>query len=758
MKLRSPVKIICVVLLASCSSDPPSAALSVTPNSGFAPEKIRLDASASRATDSSKPALLARFDFQGDGTFDTEYSAELSIEHEYADVGNFRPSVEIKDEEGKTAVAAAVLNIAQNLPPLPELTVTPDGGKLPLQVTLDASASTDPNEDKSKLQARFDFQGDGNFDTEFSSTMSAAHLYETAGSFAVVVEVRDSRGLTASRRSKAFEVLPSADIDADTNRNGFVEDDDESGEDSWSREQGAIMLGNFDDDDDDGVRDLGDSEVSGTEDLRDLAPLLVRQYPGLSAMALVSLEVDELARPNIRIFLEDESGSINEVYTPRAASVSLPAERLAAGELRLFVEALAPRSGDWDGLATIALRVDLGGGAIEEDTIAIKTSPIIFPDNNQPGDELFVMKITDRDFGENMPFYDAVAANLPEGMTIYDIDQYEYWGDRWAQDNMQTGYQAMPSDGGIHVMKTYLETERETGAQGLEFLLTRELLGPDLGYVYPGGSYSSLNYGGNLEIAPPLTAKGVEYPFGRVLVGGGEEGTLQGRNYDDHMSAPQRAFLDAQPQGPSVELSTEWLAVGHLDEIFQFVVDHTGNGPHPFKVVFASPVLARQALEELSANGLGDAVVFRGRRPETTVDAILADDELMTYNDAAQARVDSVRTKMMEELDLVDADILEVPVLYERYFFDGFDFAAAYNPGIQNFVTARDTLFIPDPEGPEQNGADVWETLTRAALEPLGVTVQFVDVFESYHEGMGEAHCGTEINHAPYERAWWDAE
>lgn len=757
MKLTAPL-VVSVVLLASCSSDPPVAALSATPDKGVTPQLVRLDASASKSSDSEKPALLARFDLEGDGTFDTEFAASLIVEHAYLTAGNYRPVVEVKDESGKTALASAVVNISENKPPVVQLSVTPPSGKLPLSIIADASASTDPDEETSNLQVRFDFQDDGVFDTDFSSVLSMSFTFESAGAFTVAAEVRDSKGLTAIGRSAPVQVLPSADIDADTNRNGLVEEDDEAGEAEWSREAGATMLGNFDDDDADGRRDFQDSVLSGTEDLRDLAPLVLRAYPGLSAMADVSLRVSNEARERVRIFIEEDNGDVTELLAPGAASAAVPADRLGAGDLRLFIESLEPRSGEWDGMATVTLSVDLGGGTLEEDVVSIKTSPIIFPDNNQPGDELFVMKITDRDYGENMAFYDAMRANLPEGMSIYDIDQYEYYGDRWAQDNMQTGYQSMPVEGGWQVMKTYLETERETGPQGLEYLLTRELLGPDLGFVYPGGSYSSLNYGGNLEFAPPMTIKGVDFPFGRTLVGGGAGGTLQGRNYEDNMSPAQRNFLDAQPQGPSIELSTEWLAVGHLDEIFQFVVDHRVMGPRNFKVVFASPALARNALEELSANGQGGQIVFRGRRAETTVDDILADEQLMTYNEAAQARVDSVRVKMMEELDLVDADILEVPVLYERYFFDGYDFAAAYNPGIQNFVTARDTLFIPDPEGPEENGADVWETLTRSALEPLGVTVHFVDVFESYHEAMGEAHCGTEINHAPYERAWWDAE
>ena len=31
----------------------------------------------------------------------------------------------------------------------------------------------------------------------------------------------------------------------------------------------------------------------------------------------------------------------------------------------------------------------------------------------------------------------------------------------------------------------------------------------------------------------------------------------------------------------------------------------------------------------------------------------------------------------------------------------------------------------------------------------------FLDVFESYHLLMGEAHCGTNVDRAPYAQSWW---
>ncbi len=179
------------------------------------------------------------------------------------------------------------------------------------------------------------------------------------------------------------------------------------------------------------------------------------------------------------------------------------------------------------------------------------------------------------------------------------------------------------------------------------------------------------------------------------------------------MSLAQRSFLGAQIQGPPIELTSEWLYVGHLDEIFQFVPDPSRSNGKDFALVIASPALAVQTLERLEAAGLGSQPIFAGRQEQTTVSAILNSAARMSYNESAQMRIDTVREKLVSELGLDAADIIEVPVLYEVIRDFDADYAVAYNPGIQNLVTLRDTLLVPDPEGPDESGEDAWQTDTR---------------------------------------------
>jgi protein-arginine deiminase len=750
----SPGLLALAVLAAACG-DELSVKIEATPREGIAPLAVRLVAEAHLGENAAE-APRYRFDFDDDGVFETEYADTAAVEHTFDAAGEIRVAVEAIDVDGRTALAKISISPRANQPPAAVLEVSPEQGRQTLVVTLDPSKSVDPDQEPQGLEARFDFDGDGTFDTEWAALAPVTHGYSVAGPFTPAVEVRDWRGGTAVVSSRTITVLPGADLDADTNRDGVVSDLDEVGEEQFTDRLGAVFLANVDDDDANRTPDWRDAEVNGDEDRKDLATILVRGYPGLPQDSTVTLSVKSEVSPFVRLFVES-GGAFTQLKASNESEVPLDPAQIAAGDLVIAIEALRGRSPEWDGRVELTLTVARSDdGTTESDTVAMRVSPVLLPDNTLPANRVYIMQISDRQLFPNLPFYETTVEVAPEGVEVYTVDQYRYLGDRWLQDNMQTGYQSMPSSSGMHVMQSYLETARPTGWEGLEYFVTSELLGADFGYFYPGGFESSLNYGGNLEIAPPYSAGGTDHPFGRTLVGGGAGGTILGRSYEDGMAYEQRAWLDAQPQGPTLEISSEWLYVGHLDEIFQFVPNPSRSNGKDFMLVLASPNLALQSLETLSQEGFGGETIFAGRSTQTSVERILRDAELVSFNEAVQERIHSIRALMMQELGLTDADIVEVPVVYEPIFDSGYDFGAAYSPGVQNLVVLRDTLLVPDPEGPDREGEDVWQRMTRDVLEPLGLSVHFVDVFESYHLNFGEAHCGTEVEHAPYSIAWWE--
>ena len=98
------------------------------------------------------------------------------------------------------------------------------------------------------------------------------------------LQPRRVRSLSYSPPNSGLRV----DLDVDTDRDGRVSDEeDEAGEELWSRERGALFMVNFDDDDLDGAIDgidfnsagepvKEDLVINGPLDAEDITPLVIR--------------------------------------------------------------------------------------------------------------------------------------------------------------------------------------------------------------------------------------------------------------------------------------------------------------------------------------------------------------------------------------------------------------------------------------------------------------------------------------------------
>lgn len=631
--------------------------------------------------------------------------------------------------------------------PTATLLLSANAGQAPLELALDAGAST-PFQPGEALRFDFDFDGDGTFEIEGSSDALVEHTYPRGGSFTPLVRVRGPDG-RYDVDDADLEVAPvnaprTADVDVDSDHDGRITGADEAVED----DNDAAFFGNVDDDNDDGQRDRDDSVLNDVDD--DTFPLVVRKVGGLES-ARVFIEVTPtLAATRTRLWL-------NQNILTDASTARAEVNNAGIDDVELRLESLTGRTGDWDGRVTVSVTVEDNGEVISTDTVHLRAAPVIFPDNLQAPQQLFVMDLDDGD-DNNRALIAAFQTGLPAGINLYKLNGDTYFYDRWVQDSWELGSQTVPlyTDGrglAVHEMITAMQTERSYGGEGLEAFVPNEWLSAGRGFYYPAGDETSHNYGGNLETSPPTS----QDPFGRMIYGGGTS-TLSGASSPDTMNANQVAFLNAQEiQGPALEVSSEWLAVGHVDEIFQFVPDLSPDeGGHAFKVAIASPRLARDVLLSLRSNGQGAAVLFSGRRTPYTVDEVLNAEAFSALNELAQARIDAVQQQLTLTLGLNDDDFRPVPVMFDEV--DGSGLVAAFNPGVQNLVTMGTRLFAPDPEGPVVSGTDAWQTATLASLADTDLDVVFVDVFESYHELLGEAHCGTNVERAPYATAWWTVE
>ncbi|HEX5560386.1 MAG TPA: PKD domain-containing protein [Nocardioidaceae bacterium] len=172
----------------------PTARLTVSPTSGTTPLNVTADATAS--TDPQGQALTYTFDFGDGSTLGPQ--ADATATHTYGTAGTYTLQVTVTDTSGLTGTATRTVTTADTPPPpaapTARLTVSPTSGTTPLNVTADATASTDPQ--GQALTYTFDF-GDGTT-LGPQADATATHTYGTAGTYTLQVTVTDTSGLTGT--------------------------------------------------------------------------------------------------------------------------------------------------------------------------------------------------------------------------------------------------------------------------------------------------------------------------------------------------------------------------------------------------------------------------------------------------------------------------------------------------------------------------------------------------------------------------------
>ena len=107
-------------------------------------------------------------------------------------IPNFEKTFYSLDEKISDAHGPLVIT---NTPPVARINVTPTYyGDTSTEFTLSALSSTDKEDLQSQLTARFDFETNGVWDTEFNLSKLAKHIFSSPGVYQVSVEVKDTKG------------------------------------------------------------------------------------------------------------------------------------------------------------------------------------------------------------------------------------------------------------------------------------------------------------------------------------------------------------------------------------------------------------------------------------------------------------------------------------------------------------------------------------------------------------------------------------
>lgn len=213
-----------VVNTPDSNNTPPIARCTVSPNTGATSTVFAFNASASWDAQDSVDDLHVRWDWENDGNYDTPASTEKRTTHQFSTAGTYTVRMELQDTGGMRAVATVTVTVSNNTAPTASFTVSPTTGTTDDLFTVNASGCSDKEEPASTLQVRWDWEGDGTFDTDWSTTKTASHRYphDTAiGKKTIVLQVKDGGNAVATAErsiqlSRGSNTAPTAMFTIDT--------------------------------------------------------------------------------------------------------------------------------------------------------------------------------------------------------------------------------------------------------------------------------------------------------------------------------------------------------------------------------------------------------------------------------------------------------------------------------------------------------------------------------------------------------------
>ncbi|KAF7711548.1 protein-arginine deiminase type-2 isoform X1 [Silurus meridionalis] len=557
----------------------------------------------------------------------------------------------------------------------------------------------------------------------------------------------------------------SLDVDAD--RDGIVEKNNPN-KASWKwgpNGHGAILLVNCDAEASYYKKiDNENEEMDNVSDLKDMSKIILRTNgpPVLPKGYKLSLHISQTDAERVRVFrnrsTKQTEASLSNIILglfQKEYPLVLNKKQLAnevpyqggKSELVFYVEGLRFPDNDFDGLLTINLSLlePVAEGFPETpiftDKVVFRVAPWIMTPNTLKPLKVYVCKTAD-----NFKVLSGIKQLVQKGGYQLQIcPMYKNRGDRWMQDELEFGYIDSPH----HGFPVVLDSPRDGELKDFPY---KDLLGPDFGYVtrHPlRKEVSSLDSFGNLEVSPPVTVNGKNYPLGRIIIGVAFPTTENGRN----MTKVVQDFLWAQKVQEPIALYSDWLFVGHVDEFMSFVPAPDRKG---FRLLLSSPAAAYKVFRTVQNKGHGDAKMFPGTEEAVSIDEILSDKGFQEENNYVQSCIDWNRDILKKELALDEEDIIDLPVLFKLVPKE--KRAVAFYPDMVNMIVLGKDLGIPKPFGPQVDGKCALETEVCSLLKPLGLSCSFIDDFASYHKLLGEVHCGTNVLREPFTFKWWNLE
>ncbi len=135
----------------------------------------------------------------------TEGSTESYVEYEFQYPGPKRIVLLIEDGNGlQNTVEKELFVSVENTPPRPKIITPSKYGNVETLFYLNAWGSLDDYTPTSQLLLRWDFDGDGNWDTGKNSNMEIHYQYVEEGRYTCIMEAEDEEGLIATTSTELW--------------------------------------------------------------------------------------------------------------------------------------------------------------------------------------------------------------------------------------------------------------------------------------------------------------------------------------------------------------------------------------------------------------------------------------------------------------------------------------------------------------------------------------------------------------------------
>ena len=183
------------ILIPSCHKEQfawtPEVLLVMKPDSGLTTQTFDFRVDIPNLPTNQQEFFL-RWDMNGDSVWDAAFTACPTLSYRFYQKGSHKIRMEILTKDGQRLALNKNIRVDQGYSaPHSAFTIDPPESNYLTEFTFDASSTFDDEDAFSSLQFRWDFEGDGVWDTNSSSDPIVKHTFKRLGNYSVRLSVTD---------------------------------------------------------------------------------------------------------------------------------------------------------------------------------------------------------------------------------------------------------------------------------------------------------------------------------------------------------------------------------------------------------------------------------------------------------------------------------------------------------------------------------------------------------------------------------------